>query len=138
MIPFMQSVRPLLFAVAFVAPFLQASAQDDVKDRVVTAIGHGDAAALAGHFVANVDLTLLNNSEYYSKAQAEQVLRKFFGEHEPRGLNIEHEGTSKVGDRYYIGRLRTAKGEFRVTFFLKKADVYQVKQLRIEAARPTP
>lgn len=138
MIPFLQSARPLLLLLAVATPWLQATAQDDVKDRVVTAIGNGDAAALAGHFVANVDLTLLSNSEYYSKAQAEQVLRKFFGEHEPRGLNIEHEGTSKVGDRYYIGRLRTSKGEFRVTFFLKKADVYQVKQLRIETARQAP
>lgn len=117
---------------------LGLSAQSDVKDQVVAAIGSGNAPALGKHFVANVDLTVGSSSEYYSKAQAEQVLRKFFSENEPQGLTIEHEGTSKVGDRYYIGRLRTVRGEFRVTFFLKKADVYQVKQLRIEAGKNTP
>ena len=111
------------------------NAQNEVKDQVVTAIGTGNATELGKHLVANVDLTVLNTSEYYSRAQAEQVLRKFFAETEPLGLSIEHEGTSKVGDRYYIGRLRTSKGEHRVTFFLKKGDVFQVKTLRIETAR---
>ena len=43
---------------------------------------------------------------------------------------------SKMGDRYYIGKLRTARGEMRVTFFLKQTGgVFQVKQLRIEQAK---
>ncbi|HEY0977223.1 MAG TPA: DUF4783 domain-containing protein [Flavobacteriales bacterium] len=113
-------------------------AQNEVKDQVVAAIGSGNAPGLSRHLVANVDLTVGSSSEYYSKAQAEQILRKFFAENEPQGLTIEHEGTSKVGDRYYIGRLKTAKGEYRVTFFLKKAEVFQVKQLRIEAGKTTP
>lgn len=117
-------------------PAFGLRAQNDVKDQVVAAIGSGNAAALGKHLVANVDMTVLSASEYYSKAQAEQILRKFFDEHDPQGLSIEHEGTSKMGDRYYIGKLRTANGEFRVTFFLKKTtDVFQVKQLRIESGK---
>lgn len=120
----------------FLLPAFGLRAQNDVKDQVVAAIGSGNAAALGKHLVANVDMTVLNTSEYYSQAQAEQILRKFFDEHEPQGLSIEHEGTSKMGDRYYIGKLRTANGEFRVTFFLKKTtDVFQVKQLRIESGK---
>lgn len=111
-------------------------AQADVKDQVVSAIGTGNAAALARHLQPNVDLTVLTTSDMYSKAQSEQILRKFFDEHDPQGLTIEHEGTSKMGDRYYIGRLRTTRGDMRVTFFLKQAGgAYQVKQLRIEAAK---
>lgn len=109
------------------------SAQNDVKDRVAAAIGAGDVNALSAQLVPNVDLTVLASSDYYSKAQATGILRKFFDEHEPQGLRIEHEGTSKMGDRYCIGQLTTAKGVFRVTFFLKKTgEVTQVKQLRIE------
>jgi hypothetical protein len=128
------SFRSLLFPLCALL-LSSAMAQDDIKDQVVAAIGSGNAPALSKHMVANVDLTVLATSEYYSKAQAEQILRKFFGEHEPQGLSIEHEGTSKVGDRYYIGKLKTSNGEFRVTFFLKKADVFQVKQLRIEGGK---
>lgn len=128
------SIRCILLFLALFAGRV-VLAQNDVKDQVVTAIGSGNAPALGRHLVANVDLTVGTTSEYYSKAQAEQILRKFFMENEPQGLTIEHEGTSKVGDRYYIGRLKTGKGEYRVTFFLKKADVFQVKQLRIEAGK---
>lgn len=111
-------------------------AQGDVKDQVVSAIGSGNATALAKNMVANVDMTLPSASDYYSKAQAEQILRKFFDEHPPKGLSIVHEGTNRTGDSYYIGNLATAKGDFRVTFFLKKTgEAYQVKQLRIEAGR---
>ena len=109
-------------------------AQGDVKDQVILALKTGNARALATHFIANIDLTVPENSDVYSKAQAEQILRKFFDEHVPSDLSIDHEGVSKMGDRYYIGKLHTSSGDYRVTFFLKKAgEVFQVKQLRIEA-----
>ncbi|HMU12563.1 MAG: DUF4783 domain-containing protein [Bacteroidetes bacterium] len=108
-------------------------AQSDVKDQVTAALGSGDVNTLSEKLVANVDLTVLSTSDYYSKAQATGILRKFYEGHEPKGLRIEHEGTSKMGDRYCIGQLNTANGVFRVTFFLKKTgEVTQVKQLRIE------
>ncbi|MBL7965031.1 MAG: DUF4783 domain-containing protein [Flavobacteriales bacterium] len=121
---------PLLLS-SFVLP-----AQNDVKDRVAQALRTGNARELAQQFIANVDLTVPGTSDIFSKAQAEQILRKFFDEHEPRELTLEHEGVSKMGDRYYIGRMKTTKGEFRVTFFLKRnGDVFQVKQLRIETGK---
>ncbi len=126
----------LFLLLFFALPFSGLKAQTGVKDQVVSAIGSGNAAALAKHFVANVDMALPSASDYYSKAQAEQILRKFFEEHRPKGLTIVHEGTNRGGDSYYIGNLATANGDFRVTFFLKKnGDVFQVKQLRMEAGR---
>lgn len=129
-------MKKIILFLALLFASTGAFAQNDVKDQVVAALGSGNAAALSKHLVANVELTVLSTSEYYSKAQAEQILKKFFDEHDAQGMTVEHEGTSKMGDRYYIGRLRTANGEFRVTFFLKKAtDVFQVKQLRIESGK---
>lgn len=111
-------------------------AQAGVKDQVVSALGSGNASALAKYMVANVDMTLPVASDYYSNAQAEQILRKFFDEHPPKGLAIEHEGTNRTGDSYYIGKLQTSNGDFRVTFFLKKSDTGSlVKQLRIETSK---
>jgi hypothetical protein len=123
--------------ITLILAFLFAShglfAQNDVKDQVVSALGSGNAAAIGKNLVANVELTVMSTSEYYSKAQAEQILKKFFDEHDAQGMTVEHEGTSKMGDRYCIGQLTTANGVFRVTFFLKKTgDAVQVKQLRIE------
>lgn len=128
----MHMKRTLLSLLSALAVHLLI-AQADMKDQVTAAIGSGDVNALSTKLVDNVDLTVLSTSDYYSKAQATGILRKFFDEHEPRTLRIEHEGTSKMGDRYCIGQLTTANGVFRVTFFLKKTgEVTQVKQLRIE------
>lgn len=129
-------MKRILFLFLSILLALVMHAQADVKDQVVSAIGSGNAPALAKHLQPNVDLTVMASSDVYSKAQSEQILRKFFDEQEPQGLTIEHEGVSKMGDRYYIGKLRTARGEMRVTFFLKQTGgVFQVKQLRIEQAK---
>ena len=126
-------MKRILFSLLTLLAVQLLHAQAYVKDQVTAALGAGDVNALGEKLVANVDLTVLTTSDYYSKAQATGILRKFFDEHEPKGLRIEHEGTSKMGDRYCIGQLNTANGVFRVTFFLKKTgDAVQVKQLRIE------
>lgn len=128
-------IRAALAAILMVA-FTGLRAQKEVKDQVVQAINRGNAPALAKYMVANVDMTLPGSSDYYSKAQAEQMLRKFFDEHQPKALTIAHEGTNRSGDCYYIGDLATGKGDFRVTFFLKKGEEgFLVKQLRIETGR---
>ena len=124
----------LLFA--FLLPVLGLTAQDDVKDKVVQAMRTGNSKELAAHFIPNIDLTIKETADVYSKAQAEQIVRKFFNDNPPVDLVIEHTGVSKVGDKYFIGILRTTTGYFRVTFFLKRTDaVFQVKQLRIENSK---
>ena len=126
----------VLLSLAWAFAPSQAAAQAEVKDRVVLALRTGNAHELATHLLPNVDLTILDNSDVYSKGQAEQILRKFFDEHEPSDMTIDHEGVSKMGDAYYIGKLTTARGGFRVTFFLKKTGgAALVKQLRIEAGK---
>ena len=124
----------LLFAFLF--PLLGLQAQDTVKDQVVAAMKAGNSKDLAVLFIPNIDLTVLDAADVYSKAQAEQILRKFFNEHVPVDLVIEHSGVSKFGDKYFIGILRTRSGYFRVTFFLKKSgETFEVKQLRIENSK---
>jgi hypothetical protein len=124
----------LLLSTALLAIGLQA--QDDVKEKVVQAMRTGNSKDLAAHFIPNIDLTIKETADVYSKAQAEQIVRKFFNDNPPVDLVIEHSGVSKLGDKYFIGILRCNTGYFRVTFFLKKTDaVFQVKQLRIENSK---
>jgi uncharacterized protein YycO len=124
----------MLFTFLLMAFGVQA--QDAVKDKVVEAMKTGNSKELATHFIPNIDLTVKETADVYSKAQAEQIVRKFFNDNPPVDLVIEHNGVSKVGDKYYIGILRTSTGYFRVTFFLKKTEAdFQVKQLRIETSK---
>ncbi|MFN3875123.1 MAG: DUF4783 domain-containing protein [Flavobacteriales bacterium] len=129
-------MKRLIAIAMLLAPLGAAFAQDAEKDRVVDAMKMGDAKELASLFIANIDLTVKETSDVYSKAQAEQILRRFFNENPPVDLAIEHSGVSKSGDKYFIGILRTRTGYFRTTFFLKKGESgHQVKQLRIESSK---
>jgi hypothetical protein len=129
-------MKRLLLLVLLSMPTAWALAQDAEKDRVIDAMRMGDARELASLFIASIDLTVKEASDVYSKAQAEQILRKFFNENPPVDMVIEHSGVSKSGDKYFIGILRTRTGYFRTTFFLKKGEAgFQVKQLRIENSK---
>jgi hypothetical protein len=129
-------INRMFLALVVMACSLGVSAQDDVKEKVVQAMRTGNSKDLAVHFIPNIDLTVKETAEVYSRAQAEQIIRKFFNDNPPVDLVIEHSGVSKLGDKYFIGILRTSTGYFRVTFFLKKTEtVYQVKQLRIENSK---
>ena len=66
-------IRAAFFLVLSIA-FGGLQAQSGVKDQVVSALGSGNASALAKYMVANVDMTLPVASDYYSNAQAEQIL----------------------------------------------------------------
>ena len=129
----MKHALPILTMLLLTGPI---AAQDAVNDKVVLALKTGNAKDLAALFIPNIDLTVKETSEVYSRAQAEQVLRKFFNDHAPVDMVIEHSGVSKFGDKYYIGILRTRNAYFRVTYFLKKTEEdLQVKQLRIESSK---
>ena len=79
-------------------------------------------------------MTIVDTEDVFSKVQATQILSQFFKSNRPSDFVVKHKGSSKGGDYYQIGTLKTNKGSYRVTFFLKKDDgqVF-IKRLKIEA-----
>jgi len=103
------------------------------KDAISVAIKSGDPQKIAFYFMPSVDLTVESAEDVYSKDQAEMIIRRFFEDHVPKDFVLKHEGKSKLEDHYYIGTLATEKGDYRLTFFLKKSDNgFRIKQMRIE------
>ena len=124
-------MKALVFTL-FLGMTLVLSAQD-ITPAVVKAIESGNAAALTMHLTPSVDLTIGDDENMYPVDQAIKKIAMFFETHKPTGFEIKHKGTSKLDDQYRIGDLTTAKGKYRVTFFIKKSDKgMKVKQLRIE------
>jgi len=110
------------------------TAQADILADIGNAIRSGDARAVAKYFSTTVDLTILQQEEVYSKAQAEQVLRDFFSKNTPRTFSLIHKGVSKEGAKYAIGTLVTAQGTtYRTYFFVKQtASGESIQELRFE------
>ncbi len=111
---------------------LQHSAEAQVPEEIKQSFKTGDSKTLSGYFNQNVEMVVLENDNVYSKAQAQQIVNKFFSDNAPEDFNIIHQG-GKEGAQYVIGNLTTKGGSFRVYFLLKKnAGKDYIHQLRIE------
>lgn len=109
-------------------------AQADITPQVSEALKKGDASALSAFFMSNVELEIKGEEGTYTAANAKNIMAKFFAEHQVKGFVVKHQGNSKLDDQYRIGELNTAKGVYRLTFFMKKnGNTWQIKQLKIES-----
>ena len=87
--------------------------QQSFESMMVTAFKNGNAEKIALHFSDNVDLSIDDKEDLYSKSQAEQILKTFFLTHQPKGFKIIHKGKSGQSE-YFIGEL-SSEVVYRVT-----------------------
>lgn len=102
-------------------------------DEVISALRSGNASELSKHLDDNVELTLPDKSNNYSKAQAQLILKDFFSNSSVKGFELKHKGESP-GGHYCIGTLQTGSGSFRTNIFMKtKAGKEVVKEIRFQS-----
>ncbi|MBP7389834.1 MAG: DUF4783 domain-containing protein [Chitinophagales bacterium] len=102
-------------------------------DGVTSALRNGDAGAIAQNIQGTVEITIKDTEASYSKAQAEQVLRKFFELNRPKSFSIAHQGTSPEGSKYFIGSLVTTGGTYRTYVYAKTGgNALTIQEIRLE------
>ncbi|TXF90985.1 DUF4783 domain-containing protein [Neolewinella aurantiaca] len=103
-------------------------------DDVCRAIGSGNVEDLAAVMDAEVELSILDKEDLYSRDQAVSELKTFFATNTPSSFGKVHQGASKSADaEYCIGTLATAKGPFRVYVYVaKKGSGVLLQELRFE------
>ena len=101
-------------------------------DDVIAAMKSGNASQVAKFFDANIEISVPDKSNSYSKSQGELVLKDFFTTNVVKSFEVIHKGEN-AGSQYCIGTLVTKGGSFRTTIFMKQKDNQQVLQeLRFE------
>ena len=100
-------------------------------DNIAANIRSGNPSALAANFSGNVEITVKDAGNSYSKSQAEMVLKNFFGSHQPKSFTVAHQGTSPEGSKYFIGNLSTSSGNYRVFVLFSKA-AGAIQEIRFE------
>jgi hypothetical protein len=81
----------------------------------------GNSKVLAQHFNQNIEMSILGIQNFYSKAQAQQIIAKFFNANLPESFTV----LSKVEEKdaiNVIGLLKTKNENFRVYLLLKESD----------------
>ena len=124
-------MKSLLTSFLVIATVMMSSfAQPSTIDEVIGALRSGDADGLSKYFDENVELTLPVKSDSYSKAQAQVIIKDFFGNNGVKGFELKHKGDSP-GGHYCIGTLQTRSGNFRAHVFMKaKSGKEVVKEIR--------
>jgi hypothetical protein len=98
----------------------------EIED-IVGALKTGNASQLSRYFDIRVDITLPDKSDNYSRAQAEMVIKDFFGNNSVRNFETKYKGENN-GSKYCIGTLKTRNGDYRTKLFMKQKDSKQVLQ----------
>lgn len=120
----------LLSSVALLSSF---TLQSGSIEEVIGAIRSGNASELSKYFDDNVELTLPDKSDSYSKAQAQLIVKDFFVNNRVKGFDLKHKGDSP-GGHFCIGTLQTNAGNFRTNVFMKiKGGKEVVKEIRFQS-----
>ena len=118
----MLRIKNLLFLRMFAPVAVYADQGTPVMESIAKALSTGDADGLAKYFGDNVEISILDKEQTYSKAKATDVLRGFFNTNKPKSFSQVHKGTSRESsDQYCIGNLATGSGSYRVYLYLKVA-----------------
>ncbi len=115
------------------ALMLSSFADQNGIDEVINALRSGNSAQLSVLFDESVEITLPDKSDNYSRAQAQLIVKDFFGNNGVRGFELKHKGDSPSG-HFCIGTLQTNAGNFRTNVFMKiKNGKEVVKEIRFQS-----
>ena len=127
----------VLLAFLVVMSFSNSFAQSEFVDDVTVAFKTADQRLLSKYFGNKIEITLLDQSNVFSKSQAELVMKDFFSKYDPTDFQILYKNNpTNDAARFAIGQLETKSGKFRIYFILKSIDsnVY-LQEMRFEQER---
>lgn len=82
------------------------------QKEIVTKFREGNVAGLAEYFGEEVSLEILEESNFYSKEDAQDKLLAFCQNYKPKKFFVKHHGVNEKQNHYYlIGDLITTKDE---------------------------
>jgi hypothetical protein len=125
-----------IFTLACAALFFAVSAFTNLSglEDVISALRKGNATELARYVDDNIEISLPDKSDSYSKAQAVIILQDFFTNNGVKGFDVIHKGDNG-GSQFCIGTLQTRSGNYRTTVFMKTKNGKQlVKEIRFQPA----
>jgi hypothetical protein len=120
---------PLMILLLLISSAFNA----DPIDSVTSLLGQGNVTELSKLFAPDIELTILNEEDTYSKIQATDVLNKFFVEHKPKKIKLLHKVNSNKKFLFGVSILTSTNGTYRIAYMLSETTNHmQIIELRIE------
>lgn len=122
----------ILLSTVFIAFFITAFKPIAGLDDVINALKTGNASEVGKFIDDNIEISLPDKSDNYSKAQAVMVLKDFFTNNGVTGFEVQFKGENG-GSQFCVGKLITKSGNYRTTVFMKSKEGKQlVKEIRFQ------
>ena len=122
----------LLYIPLLLLIILKSHTADPI-DRFAELIGKGNVSELTRLFAAEIELTMMDEANTYSKTQASLILEKFFAQNKPISYKTLHKVNSSANFRFGVVIITTDKGIYRAAFTLKGPEASaRLIELRIE------
>lgn len=127
-------MRKIIFLSTVVIAFLLSAFKPTTGlDDVINALKAGNAQELFKYIDDNVEISLPDKADNYSRTQAVKVLKDFFNNNGVTGFDVQFKGENG-GGQYCIGNLKTRAGVYRTTVFMKTKEGKQViKEMRFKS-----
>jgi hypothetical protein len=102
-------------------------------DEVISALRSGNASEIARFMDDNIEISLPEKSNSYSRSQGTVILKDFFSINGVKSFDVKHKGDGPNGE-YCVGTLYTRNGNYRTNVFMKlKGGKQVVKEIRFQA-----
>ena len=121
------------YIVALAAFLMFSFTTQNGIEEVIGALRGGNASELSKYMDENIEISLPDKSDSYSRAQGILILKDFFSYNNVISFDVKHKGDGPNG-QYCVGTLYTKNGNYRTNVFMKmKADKQVVKEIRFQA-----
>jgi len=119
-------MRKIFFLSTVVIAFIMSAFKPITGlEDVINALKGGNAEELSKYIDDNIEISLPDKSDNYSRTQAVMVLKDFFNNNGVTGFEVQFKGENG-GGQYCIGNLKTKSGVYRTTVFMKSKEGKQV------------
>ena len=101
-------------------------------DDVISSLKTGNATELAKYVDDNIEISLPDKTDTYSRSHAVMILQNFFNSNGVKGFDLKHKGENGPS-QYCTGTLITRSGNYRTTVFMKhKGERQTLQEIRFE------
>lgn len=123
-------MKRLLLTLTLIFSFLAVQAADITN--ISNAFKGGSASSILSAMDTEVDIAIPGSSQKCNGSDAVSLLNSFFGSNKPSGFTLLHHADKKENG-FFVGKLPTASGEFRVNVtYRTEGDKAIIQSIRIE------
>lgn len=126
-------MKLLLIQLLLLPGLLLTGSTQNLAD-ISKALGAGDVETLSNYLDVEVELSVMGEDDFFTKAEAQEQLQDFFDQNKASKFAQIHNGVSETTKaEYCIGNLDAGGKTFRVVIYLKKtADGLKIKKMSFD------